>query len=76
MATAIIARIFRIGTAPLLPVTAAGGNRPAPVPDIQHRAIAPASPVGDAGLVWAEAGWRQPGVVVFVRSPSPPAVCP
>lgn len=60
---------------PLLPVTVSVGDRcvggmtdPSVTkpPVSAYRAVAPVSPVREEGLGWAEAGWRQPGVVVFV----------
>ncbi len=60
---------------PLLPVTVSYSQRfhcsvgpdlmsASPVSD--YRAVAPISAIREEGLGWAEAGWRQPGVVVFV----------
>ena len=53
---------------PLLPVSVA---RPAvaatAAPRTNNTARAPRSPVREEGLGWAEAGWQQPGTVVFVR---------
>jgi hypothetical protein len=44
-------------------------SRPPPPPAVRRDgASAPRSPVREEGLGWAEAGWRQPGVVVLVRA--------
>jgi hypothetical protein len=67
---------LRDGYGPLLPVTVSRSQRVGicvglttpPVSD--YRAVAPVSPVREEGLGWAEAGWHQPGVVVFVAGSS------
>ena len=55
------------GGGPLLPVSVA---RPAVAKATplsgSDGARAPRSPVREEGLGWAEAGWKQPGVVVLV----------
>jgi hypothetical protein len=59
------------GRQPLLPVTSPAVARPVAdesrPPTPEARAVAPRLlSDSDGAVIWAENGWRQPGVVVFV----------
>ena len=65
--SSVLGLLLPKAAAPLLPVSVV---RPAgaAAATTNNTARAPRSPVREEGLGWAEAGWRQPGTVVFVAA--------